>query len=410
MSCTVPDPSCSDVAVIGGGIIGLSIALEAQRAGHSITLIDPEPATGATFAAAGMLAPISELHYQEEQLLALTLASAARWPEFAARITAATGMDIGFRATPTLMLGADAADRIALEDLQQARLRLGLEATRISIREARTMEPLLAPNISSAHLLTLDHQVDPRLAAAAIQKQLLAVAAEREGRGADGVLIRARARELLHQDPTDTASPVIGVVLDDGREIRAPEVVVANGLGALELGGLPHHLVLPLRPVHGDILRLRVPDHLRPLTTATVRGVVRGLPVYIVPRNDHTVVIGATSREDTNAGASAGGVHQLLRDAQVLLPAVLELELCEVIARARPGTPDNAPLLGRVEAANGTVLPGLLIATGFFRHGVLLAPIAARIITELLAGVRDPAFDHFRPDRFSPARQHQESA
>ena len=175
-----------------------------------------------------------------------------------------------------------------------------------------------------------------------------------------------------------------------------------------DLGALPEGLVLPLRPVHGDILRLRVPEHLRPLCTATLRGVVRGLPVYVVPRNDGTVVIGASSREDGCAGVNAGSVHQLLRDAQVLLPAVAELELIETTARARPGTPDNAPLLGRVAAADGTEMPGLLIATGFFRHGVLLAPIAARITTQLLAGVRDPAWDRFRPDRFSPALQPQE--
>ncbi len=125
--------------------------------------------------------------------------------------------------------------------------------------------------------------------------------------------------------------------------------------------------------------------------------------MYVVPRSDGTVVIGATSREDGSAGVSAGGVHQLLRDAQVLLPAVAELELLETTARARPGTPDNAPLLGRVADARGTDIPGLVLATGFFRHGVLLTPIAAHITTELLHGRSDPAWDRFRPDRFSPA-------
>jgi glycine oxidase len=221
-------------------------------------------------------------------------------------------------------------------------------------------------------------------------------------------VVRARATALLHEDPFDTRSRICGVLLDDGRVVRAREVVIANGMGAAGLGGLPEGLVLPLRPVHGDILRLRVPEHLQPLCTATLRGMVRGLPVYVVPRNDGTVVIGASSREDGSAGVNAGSVHQLLRDAQVLLPAVAELELIETTARARPGTPDNAPLLGRVAASDGTEMPGLVIATGFFRHGVLLAPIAARITTQLLAGVRDPAWDRFRPDRFSPALQPQE--
>ena len=145
---------------------------------------------------------------------------------------------------------------------------------------------------------------------------------------------------------------------------------------------------LPLRPVYGDILRLRVPEKLRPLLTATVRGMVRGAPVYIVPRQDGTVVIGATQREDARRSSPAPAVstsacrrrYQLLRDAQQLVPAVAELELLEATARARPGTPDNSPLLGRVAAPGGAGdIAGLIIATGFFRHGVLLTPAAAVI-------------------------------
>ncbi|RAX48007.1 glycine oxidase ThiO [Arthrobacter sp. AQ5-05] len=412
MSCTAPDPLAAhdlstDVAVIGGGIIGLGIALEAQRAGHRVTLIDPAPGTGATFAAAGMLAPVSELHYQEENLLPLTLASAALWPGFIRALADDGYPETGFRFTPTLALGADAADRTALADLREAQTSQGLDVAQLTIREARKREPLLSPNLGAAHLIAHDHQVDPRAVAASIEARLIA-AAGAEGRGEDQTVVRARVTALLHEDPADTRSRICGVLLDDGRSVHAREVVIANGLGAAGLGALPEGLVLPLRPVHGDILRLRVPEHLRPLCTATLRGVVRGLPVYVVPRNDGTVVIGASSREDCSAGVNAGAVHQLLRDAQVLLPAVAELELIETTARARPGTPDNAPLLGRVAASDGTGIPGLIIATGFFRHGVLLAPMAARITTQLLAGVCDPAWDRFRPDRFSPALQPQE--
>ena len=404
MSCTPPDPLSTDVAVIGGGIIGLGIALEAQRAGHRVMLIDPDPGGGATYAAAGMLAPVSELHYQEEDLLGLTLASAARWPGFARALADEGYPDIGFRTTPTLALGADAADRTALAQLREAQAKQGLDVARLSIREARKLEPLLSPDLVAAHLIVQDHQVDPRAVAAAIEARLLA-AAQHSGHPADETVVRTRALELLHENPADTRSRTRGVLLADGREVHAREVVVANGLGASQLAGLPEDLVLPLRPVHGDILRLRVPEHLHPLCTATLRGMVRGLPVYLVPRLDGTVVIGATAREDGRDGVNAGAVHQLLRDAQVLLPGVADLELLESTARARPGTPDNAPLLGRVEGPDGHDLPGLLIATGFFRHGVLLAPIAAHIITELLAGVNDPAWDRFRPDRFSPALQ-----
>jgi glycine oxidase len=403
----------ADVAVIGAGIIGLAIAWEIRRSGRSVALIDPEPATGATFAAAGMLAPVSELHYQEEDLLDLMLESSALWPSFAAGLQDSPGKaDTGYRTTSTLVAGADAADRRALADLREVQLSHGLAVEPLVLREARDREPLLSPQLSCAFDIPADHQADPRKVAA----RLLALLAlhRPEDRSwvegaAHGFLVRARATGLVWE-----AGRISGVRLLDGGRVTAGETIVANGLGASRLEGLPTGLSLPLRPVYGDILRLRVPAQLRPLLTSTLRGLVRGVPVYIVPREDGTVVIGATQREDglsagTNA-VSAGGVYQLLRDAQTLLPAVAELELLEATARARPGTPDNAPLLGRVAGDDGDDLPGLIVATGFFRHGVLLAPIAARICRQLLDGNADSRWDRFRPDRFRAALQQQAAA
>jgi glycine oxidase len=399
-------PLRADVAVIGGGVIGLGIAWEARRSGRSVALIDPAPASGATFAAAGMLAPVSELHYQEEDLLELMLESSALWADFEHNVTGSrTGRSTGYRTTPTLAVGADAADRRALADLRDVQLAHGLVVESVPLREAREREPLLSPQISCAFDIPGDHQVDPRRLSAAI---LGALAEHQPGSsswipGAEGgFAVRDTAAGLLWED-----GRAVGAVLGSGIDVLATETVVANGLDAARVKGLPDGLSLPLRPVYGDILRLRVPDHLQPLVTATVRGMVRGVPVYIVPRDDGTVVIGATQREDglSSSGGSAnpvsaGGVYQLLRDAQVLVPAVAELELLEATARARPGTPDNAPLLGRVEGREGTV-PGLIVASGFFRHGVLLTPAAAKICVGLMDGTADPRWNKFRPDRFS---------
>jgi glycine oxidase len=369
----------ADVIVVGAGVVGLGIAWEAARSGRRVVVVDPAPGTGASYAAAGMLAAVSEYHYQEEDLLALTLDSAQRWPQFAA----SAGPDCGYLATPTLCLAADAADRQAFADLRAAQEAHGLAVQALTVREARKAEPLLAPGVAGAFTIEADHQVDPRRLVAALLRRL-----------GEDALVPERAASLAWDD-----GRVAGVVLEDGRELRAAETIVANGLGARDLGGLP--VPLPLRPVYGDILRLRVPEALRPLVTATVRGLVRGRPVYVVPREDGTVVIGATQREDGSDAVSAGGVYELLRDAQALVPAVAELELTEITARARPGTPDNAPLLGRV----GNV-PGLIVATGFFRHGVLLTPAAAAVCRGLLEGRADPRWDAFRPDRFAsqPAR------
>lgn len=390
-----------DVAVIGAGIVGLGIAWTAAQSGRTVAVIDPAPASGATYAAAGMLAPVSELHYQEEGLLELTLASAALYPAFVKPLETAEA-STGYRLTRTITVGADAADRQALTDLREVQLQHGLLVEPLTIREARSMEPLLGPQLSSAFNVEQDHQADPRLLASRLESAI-AVTASQE-KWTHNYSIRQNAVGLLHEDQSDTTSRVTGVYLADGSSVNAGEVIVANGLAASELNGLPAGLTLPLRPVYGDILRLRVPERLQPLLTATIRGLVRGLPVYLVPRSDGTLVIGATSREDGSAAVSAGGVHQLLRDAQVLVPAVAELELIETTARARPGTPDNAPLLGRVSRApggGGGDIAGLIIATGFFRHGVLLTPIAAQLCLQLLDGTDNARWSRFRPDRFS---------
>ncbi|MEN8581819.1 glycine oxidase ThiO [Burkholderia sp. RS01] len=394
----------ADVAVIGGGVVGHGIAWEARRSGRSVVLIDEAPGTGASWAAAGMLAPVSELHYQEEELLELMLDSSARWPAFAAAL-ADGGRDTGYLPTPTLAVGADPADRRALMDLREVQRASGLVVEPLTIREARSREPLLSPGISCALDIPADHQVDPRRL---VESLAAALAEHTPGSGTavagawEGYAVREHAAGLLWDN-----EGVCGVRLTGGGTVLAGETVVANGLAAGSLDALPEGLRLPLRPVYGDILRLRVPERLRPLLTATVRGMVRGVPVYVVPRRDGTVVIGATQREDDLSGPSAGGVYQLLRDAQSLVPAVAELELLETTARARPGTPDNAPLLGRVPAGRapsgaGRSVAGLIVATGFFRHGVLLTPAAAAICRELMDGVEDGRWAAFRPGRFSP--------
>jgi glycine oxidase len=396
----------ADVAVIGGGVIGHAIAWEARRSGRSVVLIDDAPGTGASWAAAGMLAPVSELHYQEEDLLELMLESSGRWPAFAADLTLAGAGDTGYLTTPTIAVGADAADRRALMDLRAVQQAHGLVVEPLSVREARARESLLSPAISCALDIPADHQVDPRKLVACLQEVL---AAHEPGAGTAvegarrGFAVDQRATALRWEDGS-----VSGVTLAHGEIVRAGDTIVANGLQAASLTGLPEGLRLPLRPVHGDILRLAVPPHLRPLLTSTVRGMVHGVPVYIVPRQDGTVVIGATQREDALAGTggaavSAGGVYQLLRDAQVLVPAVSELELLECTARARPATPDNAPLLGRVpvKAPGAGNIAGLIVATGFFRHGVLLAPAAAAICRDLLDGRQDPRWGALSPARFS---------
>ncbi|MCX0243405.1 glycine oxidase ThiO, partial [Streptomyces drozdowiczii] len=346
----------SDVLVIGGGIIGLVTAWRAARRGLAVALADPEPGGGAARVAAGMLAAVTELHYGEETLLGLNLASARRYPAFTAELEEASGQDIGFRACGTLAVALDADDRAHLRELHELQRRSGLESEWLTGRECRRLEPMLAPGVRGGLRVDGDHQVDPRRLAAA-----LLTACERAG----VVFHRRRADRL-----SVVADRAVGAVLDDGTEVAADQVVLAAGSLSGRLAGVPAHVLPPVRPVKGQVLRLTVPPAYAPFLSRTVRAVVRGSHVYLVPRENGELVIGATTEEmgwDTTV--TAGGVYELLRDAHELVPGITELPLTETRAGLRPASPDNAPLLGR------TALPGLHLATGHGRNGVLLTPV-----------------------------------
>ncbi|MET9608338.1 glycine oxidase ThiO [Streptomyces sp. NPDC006512] len=378
----------SDVLVIGGGIIGLVTAWRAARRGLGVVLADPDPGGGAARVAAGMLAAVTELHYGEETLLGLNVASAARYPDFAAELSAAAGgMDIGYRACGTLAVALDADDRLHLRELHALQRRCGLESEWLTGRECRRLEPMLAPGVRGGLRVDGDHQVDPRRLAAA-----LLAACERSGVSVH----RERAARLV-----TTGDRAAGAVLEDGTELRADQVVLAAGSLSGRLAGVPPEVAVPVRPVKGQVLRLSVPAAYAPFLSRTVRAVVRGSHVYLVPRENGELVLGATSEElgwDTTV--TAGGVYELLRDAHELVPGITELPLVETRAGLRPGSPDNAPLLGPTD------LPGLHLATGHYRNGVLLTPLTGDVMAELLAtGVVPEVARPFTPRRFSTTRQ-----
>ena len=375
------------IVVVGAGVIGLSVAWALQRAGARITLVDPDPGQGATRAAAGMIAPTAEAYHGEAELAALMVYAARAWPRFADDLAAAAGRDSGYRPTRTLVCATDAADRGALTDLHTLHQRFGLVSEPLTTRQARALEPLLSPTLAGAFLMPEDHEVDPRTLTASLLSVLPAP-------------VPHPAVRVLHERDGDPTTPVTGVELADGARLDADAVVVANALSATELAGLPLDLGALLRPVHGDVLRLAPPEDWPDRVGGTVRALVGGFPVYVVPRADGGVVVGATSREAGRPRLSAGGVHQLLRDAIRGVPTLAEYSLVEAMARARPGTPDNGPLLGLLG-------PGLLLADGFHRHGVLLAPAAAAAATRLLldAAVPElPGLAPFTPSRFTDHR------
>jgi glycine oxidase len=371
--------STSDVLVVGGGVVGLAIAWRAALLGLGVTVVDPDPGRGASHFAAGMLAPVTEVHYGEEALLRLNLAAARRYPSFVAELEDAVRMPVGYRTCGTLAIAFDADDRAALDDLHRYQASLGLASTPLSSRECRRLEPRLATGVRGGLLVEGDHQVDNRRLVGGLLE-----ACARAG----VVLRRDRARAIVVE-----RGRVVGV--DD---LRAGHTILAAGCWSGQGLGLPAPAVPPVRPVKGQILRLR-DDPSGPLIGHNLRAIVRGRPIYLVPRADGEVVLGATSEElGFDQTVTVGGVSELLADARALLPGVAELELVESSAGLRPGSPDNAPLIGR------SALDGLVIATGHYRNGILLAPITADTVAGLLVTGKVPSeFGRFDPRRFAGA-------
>jgi glycine oxidase len=380
------EQSATDLLVLGAGVIGLSCAWRAAQQGRRVTVLDPAPASGASWVAGGMLAPVTEAWPGEEELLALGVEAVARWPAFAAELTEAADRPAGLRTDGTIVVATGSGDRAELDALAAHLARLGRPVERLGGRELRRLEPGLGPDVRGGLSVPDDLAVDNRALLAALR-----AAAERAG-----VTFVATAAEVV----LDDGMRVVGVRCVAGPESGVTEraadaVLVAAGAHSAGLHPVLHGLV---RPVKGEILRLALRPGAFPAPRRTVRALVDGRPVYLVPRADG-LVLGATQSEvgfDTTV--TVGGVRDLLRDAERILPGIAEYALVESAAGLRPGSPDNLPLIGAVGP------DGLLVATGHHRNGMLLAPVTADAVVALLRGDPVPAAVRAAdPARFVPA-------
>ena len=407
----------ADVIVVGGGVIGTAIAWRAAVAGRTVTLIDPGTDDKASLVAAGMLGPVSESVFGEQDLLALNLHAIDRFPAFNAELEAASGQPTGLRTEGTLAVAYDSGDLAALDRLTEFRHSIGLKAERLDARACRRLEPFLAPSTRGGVLATGDLSVDNRRYLAALR----AAAAT------------AGVRTVVGQ-VTDVAAGLVrfragsgDVTAGETAELTAAHVVVAAGWGTARIEGVPDPIRKAIRPVKGQILRLRHPSNLPHIISHTVRAIVQGRDIYLVPRADGELVVGATQEERDDRDITAGAVHDLLRDAMTAVPAISELILAEASAGRRPGTSDNGPILGPVTPAGpitpaGAVTPAgrvtpagpaattsrpigdprLIIAAGHFRNGVLLSGVTADAVAALLAGGEPhPAWSPFNPGRLA---------
>jgi glycine oxidase len=358
-----------DAVVIGGGVIGLSCAWRAARRGASVAVVERErPPAGATRVSAGMLAPIGELMFGEPELLAMTLASRELYADFVAELEAATGLSTGYRHQGALHVALDRDEAAELRRIHELQLSLGLAAEWLPPRRCRELEPGLSPSCNGGVYAAGEASVDPRQLAAVLVAAL----------AAEGAELRTGEEPA---EPLLEGERLAGVRTSGGAELRAGAVVLAAGAWSGQAAWLPEPARPPVRPVKGQIVELRALDG-----EAPCERIIGAERVYLVPRPDGRLIAGATVEEQGfDATVTAGAVHEILREAYRLLPEIAELELVEAAVGLRPGTPDNLPLIG----PGG--LDGLLWATGHYRNGVLLAPLTAEAVAELLANGELPA-------------------
>jgi len=335
-----------DVAVVGGGVIGLAIAWRAAGAGMKVELHErgSELGRGSSQAAGGMLAPVAEADAQEPEVLALGQAAAAAWPAFAAELEAATDLLVGYRRSGTLLVARDPDEAAWAEREAELRRHLGLAVEPLLGSQARAREPGLTPRLRGAVSLPDDHSVEPRAVVAALAEAC------------------RRAGVVIHT----------GSEVSDLAGLDAGCVVNARGAWSGE----------PVRPVKGQALMLRDPGG-PGLIERVLRWAVP-IPGYLVPRGDGRYYLGATAEEQGfNEAVTVLALHDLLRDAAELVPGLLELELQETVVGFRPATPDNRPLIGPDPGDDR-----IFQATGHFRGGVLMAPVTAEmVVAELARGV-----------------------
>mgnify|MGYP001239922835 CR=1 FL=1 len=372
------------IAVIGGGICGLSIGWRLAQAGQSVTVFDRGSAgKEATWAAAGMLAPQVEVEHGEEMLLPLALESRGMWQGFASELLSETGVDVDYRDEGTIVVAIDRDDVEYLQHRMNYFETLKLDVEWLSGQEIRKNQPHISRSVSAGIYSGLDHQVDNRKVAKALKSAFIAsggiLKEHTEVRGVKTVGGRVSAIELIDN------------------EIMVDVVVLAAGAWSRNISGLPKNSRPPVRPLKGQMVAVQM-DPKAPLLENVVWGPGNGIvpSIYLAPKSNGRLLIGATVEEmGFDRNLTAGGLMELIRSAWDILPGIYDLPLVESWSGLRPASRDDAPILGP------TKTPGLIMATGHHRNGILLAPITAKAITDyIVRGTMDIIFKPFSLDRF----------
>lgn len=361
-----------DVIVIGAGVIGCTVAFELASAGCRVRVCDPRPpGGGASFASAGVLAPYVEGH-DSKPLRDLGRRSLALYPAFVDRVRAVAGVAVEFRPTGTVEVATTEADIARLARSKATADAEGVAAAWLEGAAAREVEPALAAYAAGVLHIPMHAAVDvPALTAAA--------AAGARALGAE--FVQTAVRGLAIEGGS------LAVTTTDGVE-RAPQVVLATGAWSAALAPAGAEAA-PVRPIRGQLLHLvSAPE--------TLRHIVWGPDIYLVPWTSGTVFVGATSEDvGFDERTTAAGVGSLLARATALVPALAEATFTAARQGLRPGSPDDLPYVGP-----SAVMPGLFYACGHYRNGALLAPLTATLVARLVARDRsDPALAPLAPSR-----------
>jgi glycine oxidase len=370
------------LAIIGAGVVGLGIAWRLAGRADVVVFDRGKAGMGASHAAAGMLAACCEAEPGEEDLIALGRDSQARWPGFAEELKRVSGIDVELRDEGTLVLALTADDAASIAHHLEFQQKLGLPLEWINAAATRKRESHLAGKIAGALFSPQDHQVDNRKLAEALR-----VAATNAG-------VEIREHHPV-KEISVAGGRATGVVLEDGTSFSADAVVLAAGAWSRSIAGLPPDRRPPVRPVKGQMLALRM-DPAAPL----LNHVLWAPGAYLVPRRDGRLIVGGTVEEKGfDETITAGGMLTLLEAAWRAIPAIEELPIDEIWVGHRPGSRDDAPILGRGP------LESLFYATGHHRNGILLAPVTAGAMARLiLDDVAEPAIRPFGLERFLPSR------
>ncbi len=369
----------TEIAIIGAGVAGLGVGWKLAQAGRQVTIFERDEAgSGASRAAAGMLAPTAEVTFEEEALLRLGQKSLAMYPDFVSELEDASGLEVDYRSDGTLMVALDADDAGALDHVYRYHRELGLEVDKLDADSARELEPGLVPNLHSALFIASDHQVDPRRLSAALAE----------------AFVRAGGRLVEHTPVAriECGGRVEAVVTEAGGRIECDKVVVAAGAWTPQIDGLARGVLPHVRPVRGQMLAVELGE------PALCRHVIRAPDAYLVPKTDGRLIVGATSEEmGFDPELTAGGIFELLRGAWEVLPGIYDQHLLEMWTGFRPVTLDNLPVLGPSDEVDG-----LWFATGHGRNGILLTPVTAHAVARsILGGRTTEGLAGFTPARFA---------